>query len=103
MRQVYSLLLLAAMGFAGFTGEAKTFTISVDNPSAVVVRDPSNGYDPIDFSAGNSQTITVDDSAYSLPVSANSGFLISSVKDAAGASVVDSYPTLPADNAQIVV
>lgn len=103
MRQVYSLLLLAAMGFAGFTGEAKTFTISVDNPDAVVVRDPSNGYNPIDFSAGNSQTITVDDSAYSLPVSANSGFLISSVKDAAGTSVVDSYPTLPADNAQIVV
>lgn len=43
MRQVYSLLLLAATGFAGFTGEAKTFTISVDNPDAVVVRDPSNG------------------------------------------------------------
>lgn len=103
MRKVYSLLLLAAMGFASFSGEAKTFTISVDNPDAVVVRNPSDSYNPIDFSAGSSQTITVDDSAYSLPVSANTGFLISSVKDAAGTSVVDSYPSLPADNAQIVV
>lgn len=103
MRKVYSLLLLAATGFVGFSGEAKTFTVSVDNPDAVVVRNPSDSYNPIDFSAGASQTITVDDSAYSLPVSANTGFLISSVKDAAGMSVVDSYPSLPADNAQIVV
>lgn len=103
MRKIYPLLLLAATGLVGFSAEAKTFTISVDNPDAVVVRNPSNSYTPIDFSSGGRQTVTVDDSAYSLPVSANQGFLVSSVNDESGASVADSYPSLPADNAQIMV
>lgn len=103
MRKFYSLLLLMAAGFYGFNAEAKTFTVSVDNPSAVVVRNPSDGYQPIDFGTGNSVELTVDDSAYSLPISCNNGFLVSSVTDAAGVSVADTYPVLPADNAQILV
>lgn len=94
MRKFYTFLLLAAASIANSAADAKTFTITTNNPDQVIVRNPSDSYQPITWT-GNSATVTVDDNSPDMPVQTQDGrrYLIASIVDESGNNV----STVPAE------
>lgn len=100
MKKLYSFMLVMATAAAMYTADAKTFTIVVDDASRVVVRDPSNGYDPVTFT-NNSVTVTDENDSF-FPVQANSGYEIMSATDSgSGLNVTGEYTTFPTESCQL--
>ncbi len=100
MKKLYSFMLVMAAAASIVTAEAKTFTIVVDDASRIVVRDPSNGYDPIAFT-NNSATVT-DESDSFFPVQANTGYeIMSAIDSSTGQNVTGEYTTFPTESCQL--
>ncbi len=97
MKYLYSFLLMAAAATFSSTAAQKTFTINVDNPDQVYVRDRDNDFHPFIWNNG-SVTVTTEDT-YELPVQTvdSRNYLLSSITDQFGNNVSTipstSFPT----------
>lgn len=101
MKKFYTFILLMAVGAVSYCASAKNLTITVDDASRVVVRNPLDSYEPITFTNNSAVLEGLDDNSF-LPVQANTGFQIESITDVTtGESVCDSRMTFPAESCQI--
>lgn len=90
MKRLYSYLLwMVAVIASVATAEAKTVTITIDNPSAAEYRDPFNNYEVGAWDAANSAVFTFDNDTY-IPIVAVQNFEIVSAVSDAGVTLLSS-------------
>lgn len=77
MKKIISLLTVAIMAFVAMVAEAKTVTVTINDPEGASVIDTSISYQPITFTDGTA-TVTLGDTG-GLQVSTNRGYDVTSI------------------------
>lgn len=87
MKKLYTFLILAIATILTSAAADKTFTINVDNPDQVIVRNPSDSYQQLSWVDGSATVTVADDCQMPVQTNDSRSYQIASVTDQNGNNV----------------